>query len=147
MKVNDLSQVEDDAAPRTLIAPGTYSVIVTDAQERTASTGTEGIGLELEIAEGSDKGRAIWDNVWVTEKAMWRVKALFKALRYEYPEGEFELDPAELIGRRMFVGVDHEEYDGKVRVRVQEMLPNEDWDPANIEPPKPFEKAEDGIPC
>ena len=146
MKVNDLSQVAEDDAPRTLIAPGTYSVIVTDAEERIASTGTPGISMELEIAEGSDKGRAIWDSVWVTEKAMWRVKKLLLALRYEVPEGEFDLNPAELIGRRMFVGVDHEEYDGKTRVRVVEMLPNEDWDPANIEPPKPFEKADDGIP-
>ena len=70
MKVEDLSAVEEEA-PKTLIQPGTYAVIVTDAEEKTASTGTEGIGLDLEIREGSEKGRVIWDTAWVTPKAMW----------------------------------------------------------------------------
>lgn len=144
MKVEDLSAVEEEA-PKTLIQPGTYAVIVTDADERISSKGTQGIGLELEIAEGSDKGRAIWDSVWVTPKALWRVKLLLSALQFPVPEGEFDLNIAELIGRRMFVAVDHEMYDGKTRVRVMDMKADESWDPANIVVPEP-KSGEDGIP-
>lgn len=147
MKVNDLTEVSEEPVS-TLIAPGTYSVIVTDAEERTASTGTEGIGLDLEIVEGSDKGRGLWDTCWVTEKAMWRVKKVLSALKYDIPEGEFDLNTAELIGRRMFVVCEHEEYDGKTRVRVVDMIPQDDWDPSDL--PKreaePFKTGEDGIP-
>lgn len=141
MKVNDLTEVSEEPVS-TLIAPGTYSVIVTDAEERTASTGTEGIGLDLEIVEGSDKGRGLWDTCWVTEKAMWRVKKMLVALQFPVPEGEFDLDPSQLIGRKMFVVVDHEEYDGKTRARVVDMLPDAGFDPLQM-PQKP---ADDGVP-
>lgn len=141
MKVNDLTEVSDEPVT-TLVAPGTYAVIVTDAEERTASTGTQGVALDLEISEGSDKGRGLWDTCWVTEKAMWRVKKMLAALQFPIPEGEFDLDPSELIGRRMFVTVDHEEYDGKTRVRVQDMAPDHTFDPLAM----PKAPADDGVP-
>jgi hypothetical protein len=141
MKVKDLSQVSEEPVT-TLIAPGTYPVIVTDAQETIASTGTQGIQLDLELSEGSDKGRGLWDTCWVTEKAMWRVKKMLTALQFPIPDGEFDLDTAQLIGRRMFVVVDHEVFEGKTKARVVDMLPDEKFDPTHIET-KP---AEDGIP-
>jgi hypothetical protein len=142
MKVNDLSAVPDEPVS-TLIEPGTYAVIVTDAEERTASTGTDGIALDLEITEGSDKGRGLWDTCWVTEKAMWRVKKMLAALQFPIPEGEFNLEPSQLIGRRMFVVVDHEMYDGKTRARVVDMLPDASFDPLQAMPAPP---ADDGVP-
>ena len=141
MKVNDLTEVSEEPVS-TLIAPGTYSVIVTDAEERTASTGRQGIGLDLEITEGSDKGRGLWDTCWLSEKAMWRIKKMLIALQFPVPEGEFDLDPSQLIGRKMFVVVDHEEFDGKTRARVVDMLPDAGFDPLQT-PQKP---ADDGLP-
>jgi len=136
MKVEDLTEVPEEPTS-TLVPEGLYSVIVTDAEEKTSSKGTQGIGLDLEITEGSEKGRAVWDTAWVTEKAMWRVKKMLSALKYEIPEGEFDLNTADLIGRRMFVSVEHEEYDGKTRARVADMLPQDGWDPADIMKPEP----------
>jgi len=141
MKVEDLTEVADEPTS-TLVPEGTYAVIVTDAEEKTSSKGTPGIGLDLEITEGSEKGRAVWDTAWVTEKAMWRVKKVLSALKYEIPEGEFDLNTADLIGRRMFVSVEHEKYDGKMRTRVVDMLPQDGWDPNDLPEPKP----EDDIP-
>jgi hypothetical protein len=142
MKVEDLTEVPEEPTS-TLIPEGTYAVIVTDAEEKTSSKGTPGIGLDLEITEGSEKGRAVWDTAWVTDRAMWRVKKMLSALKYEIPEGEFDLNTADLIGRRMFVVCEHEEYDGKTRVRVVDMMPQGDWDPADIVKP---EAKDDGIP-
>jgi hypothetical protein len=140
MKVNDLTEVPDEPVT-TLIAPGTYAVIVTDAEERTASTGTEGVQLDLEIVEGSDKGRGLWDTCWITPKAMWRVKQVLSALQYPIPEGEFDLNPADLIGRRMFVAVEHEEYDGKTRAVVKDHTLDASWDGVVAQKP-----ADDGVP-
>jgi hypothetical protein len=140
MKVNDLTEVSDEPTS-TLVAPGTYSVVVTDAEERVASTGRQGIGFDLEIVEGPQKGRAVWDTCWLSEKAMWRIKKVLSALQYPIPEGEFDLNPADLIGRRMFVVVDHEEYDGKTRARVVDHTVDGTWDGTVAEKP-----AEDGIP-
>lgn len=142
MKVNDLTEVAEEPQ-NTLVQPGVYSVIVTDAEERTASTGRPGIGLDLEITEGSNKGRAVWDTCWLSEKAMWRMKKMLSALQYEIPAGEFDLNCADLIGRRMFVTVDHEEYDGKTKVRVVDMTVDSTWNPADREVPEP---ADDGVP-
>ena len=141
MKVEDLTEVPEEPTS-TLVPEGTYAVIVTDAEEKTSSKGTPGIGLDLEITEGSEKGRAVWDTAWVTERAMWRVKKVLSALKYEIPEGEFDLNTADLIGRRMFVSVEHEEYDGKTRARVADVLPQDGWDPNDLPEPK----AEDDIP-
>jgi hypothetical protein len=142
MKVEDLTEVPDEPTS-TLVPEGTYAVIVTDAEEKTSSKGTPGIGLDLEITEGSEKGRAVWDTAWVTEKAMWRVKKVLSALKYEIPEGEFDLNTADLIGRRAFVSVEHEEYDGKTRARVTDFMEQDGWDPADIVKP---EAKDDGIP-
>ena len=83
----------------------------------------------------------MWDTCWLSEKAMWRMKMMLAALQFPIPEGEFELDPAELIGRRMFVDVDHEEYDGKTRVRVMGMKPDGAFDPSQIVKPAADEKV------
>jgi hypothetical protein len=140
MKVNDLTEVSDEPTS-TLVAPGTYSVVVTDAQERVASTGRQGIGFDLEIVEGPQKGRAVWDTCWLSEKAMWRIKKVLSALQYPIPEGEFDLNPADLIGRRMFVAVEHEEYDGKVRAVVKNHTLDASWDGVVAQKP-----ADDGVP-
>jgi hypothetical protein len=43
----------------------------------------------------------------------------------------------------MFVVCEHEEYDGKTRARVVDMMEQDGWDPADIVKP---EAKDDGIP-
>jgi hypothetical protein len=120
MKINDLSGVPNEETPATLIAPGIYEVLVTNAEEGQASTGTPSVELDLEIMSSGDwKGRTQKDWIYITERALWRVRMVLDALQIEVPEGEFDLQPAQLVNRRCEITIDHETYEGKIKARVK----------------------------
>jgi len=143
MKLEDLTKVSDEETPATLIGPGTYETTITDATEGASSKGTPCIQLDLEIMQGDYKGRGLKDWVYVTDRAMWRVKQLLSAAQFPFPEGEFDFDPSTLIGRKVIVEVTHEVYNGDVKTRVADYRQVEGWDPSQIVPPK---LADDGVP-
>lgn len=144
MKISDLTDVASEETPVTLVPPGTYEVLVTNAEEGRASTGTPSIELDLEImSAGEFRGRTVKDWVYITERALWRVRMLLEGLQIEVPEGSFDLEPAKLINRRCEISVEHEVYDDKVRVRVRRYSPVEGE--AEVAPP-PEPSTESDIP-
>lgn len=137
MKISDLSDVSSEETPVTLVPPGTYEVLVTDAEEGRSSTGKPCIELSLEIMSSGDfRGRTLKDWVYITEAALWRVRMLLDGLQVEVPEGEFDLEPSKLINRRCEISVEHEVYDNKVKVRVRRYEPV-DGEAEVAPPPEP----------
>lgn len=95
-----------------LIPKGTYVVAVEEAKEvRGASNGTPGIALVLKIVGPTHKNRNLWDDLWITEKALGRLRSALEALRVPIPSGGFSLDPSSLVGRACRVIVDHEPWE------------------------------------
>lgn len=142
MKI-DLSEVEDP----TLVGPGTYTVVVTDAQSGASpKKGTPQIALSLEIQGGQYNGRGLMDFLYLTPRALWRVGLALKALGVDYPdEGEFDLDPSTLIGRTCQVTVKHDIYDGKVQTKVDTFLPSENGGAPGVGDANGA-SADDGVP-
>ncbi len=136
MKIN-LSEAEQET-PATIITPGDYQVIVTDAEEGESSKGTPCITVTLELLDGGEfKGRTLRDWLYTTPKAIWRVGELMHALGLEVPQGDFDLNPAQLIGRQAKATVSHEVWEGKVKTRLGDYRRVEE----EIAPP-----ASDGVP-
>lgn len=124
MKLTDLTEVPEEKPAVTLVPEGTYTVVITDAEEGTSSVkGTPQIALSMEIADGEYKGRGVWDHVYITDAAMWRMKQFLMACRFQLPEGPFDLNTAELINRRIEVDLYHDEYNDKTRVKVEAFRP------------------------
>lgn len=107
----------------TPIPDGIYSVVVAAAEERTSSKGTPGISLRLCVSGGEHAGRVIFDNLWVTERAMGRVLYVLRCMGITPPKGTSELTAEALVGRTATVDVASETgQDGRVWPRVKDWL-------------------------
>jgi hypothetical protein len=95
-----------------------YAVRVIEAGEETASTGTPGVKLVMEVQEGPSKGRWIWDRIWFTPASMGFARDKLTALGYPIPSGDFSLNPQSLVGYRVSVRTKQETYQDKIQVRV-----------------------------
>lgn len=102
MKLN-YNKDEAEKASSVTRKPGVYQFAVTDAKNKTAKTGTEGIALTLELEVGGSIQKA-FDNIWLSEKALFRLKNLCDACSTPLPD-----DSDDLIGAT-----------GKVKVKVND---------------------------
>lgn len=142
MKI-DLSEADDP----TLVGPGTYTVVVTDAQSGVSpKKKTPQIELSLEIQGGEYNGRGLTDFLYLTPRALWRVGLALKAMGVEFPDqGEFDLDPATLIGKKCQVTTKHDLYDGRVQTKVDTFLPIENGGVSGVGD-STGTSANDGVP-
>lgn len=152
VKIGDLSKTETWGGGFSLLPEGTYVVRVVDASEGTSSNNNPQIIVDLEVINGDQKGQTLKDWITVTEKSLGRVKGILAALRYEIPEGDFELPSSALIGRTASVVIRHEDYINKdnehkvsAKIKVWEEAP-EGFAPAPGAPVSAAQKTDDDIP-
>jgi len=93
-KCMKLNYNKDEASKASSVQrkPGTYSFVIADAQPKTAKTGTEGIALKLDLDVDGQTMRA-FDNLWLSEKALFRLKDLCDSCKTTLPD-----DTDDLIG-------------------------------------------------
>ena len=101
------------------VAEGDHRCVIDSAKETKASTGTPGVEVALRIVGGDFDGRFVWDRIWFTDKAMGIARWKLQAAGLPIPEGQFMLEPSNLVGRPVIVTVKHEEYEGKTHARVK----------------------------
>lgn len=90
------------------IPAGTYFASVSACKPKAASTGTPMLEFQFVIEDDGDyDGRRVFTNAMLTPKALWKLKGLLSGLGFtrEELDGEFELDPAELIGLTGYIVV------------------------------------------
>jgi hypothetical protein len=87
------------------IPDGYYEATIVDVSLETASTGTEFLNVELEILGPNQVGRHVWSNLYLTEKARWKMAALVNAAGLGMVD---KLETDQLIAR-------------KVRIRVKQV--------------------------
>ena len=103
------------------VPPGTYELTVLDAIETVSkSSGADMIKLSLEV-EGH--GCRLFDYLIAAESSAWKIDAFRRALGETPVEGEeAELEPEDLIGRRVRARLRTEEYNGKTSNKVDSWL-------------------------
>ena len=64
-----------------------------------------------------------FDYYSLSPQALWRLKSVLSTLGIDVPDGEFEVDPDEIVGAEATLVLKVEEYNGKENNKVAEVLP------------------------
>lgn len=106
----NMNGVEPQTGGSGPLPEGEYIVKIIEATEKTASTGTPGIECTMEVLVGEHEGGRVWDNIWLSEKALGVARHKLECAGVPIPEDEFVLEAQHLVGRRVQVVVRHEAY-------------------------------------
>lgn len=98
---------------------GQHVVKIATAEMRESQGGNDMISVAFEVTKGQDKGARVFENYPLAENALWKLKGMLQAIGMKC-EGKVQLDLDKLVGKVCIIEVVHEEYDGKLRARVQE---------------------------
>lgn len=77
---DDLPDPDDPSPQGRRAAPGTYSFVVDDCEDKTWSTGNKGVAIQLKVAAFEDKDITVYDRLTFTKKALWKVQQLLISL-------------------------------------------------------------------
>lgn len=99
---------------------GVHSAKVTKIDEVTFQGGNVGFKITFEITAGAGKGARVIENYPFVDTAMWKLKAFFEACGIR-ANGRISVDIDKLIGKAVEITVNHEEYNGQLRARIQEV--------------------------
>jgi hypothetical protein len=103
---DDREQVTDYIS----VPAGTYLCQITDVRERQTRNDDALWALKLAVTEGEFIGRdAAWDNLVFSSRGLNRVKTVFAALGLP-SDGKIQVDPGDLIDKKVFVTVRPAEY-------------------------------------
>lgn len=106
-----------------ILPPGTYTVEISSAEEKTSGGGNPQVEVELRAIGGECDGGTIRDWITITEAAFGRIRQFLEAVRYTIPVGEFEMPVKELVGRQCSILVREEPYDGQMKSKVKAYEP------------------------
>lgn len=102
-------------------AEGIHTVKVATAEVKQSSGGNDMITVAFEVTKGADKGARVYDNFVLTDTALWKLKGFLQAVGIK-ADGRLQLDVDKLVGKVCQINVQHEEYDGKIRARVESIM-------------------------
>lgn len=99
---------------------GEHVCKVSSADVKQSQGGNDMIVVAFEVTKGDDKGARVYENYPLVDNALWKLKGLLQAIGMK-ADGKVSLDLDKLVGKVLTVIVKHEEYDGKIRARVDEV--------------------------
>lgn len=111
----DMSKVESFKR----CSEGIHTAKIVEVQENTTQAGDDMLTMVLEVIKGDSKGARVYDNFVLTDKALWKLKQLLQAIGMKC-DGKIVLDLDKLVGRVCDIAVYHEEYNGKLKARIDE---------------------------
>ncbi len=141
----DFSKVES----YTRCSEGQHTAKIVEVQENTTQAGDDMLTMVFEVIKGDSKGAKVFDNFVLTDKALWKLKQLLQVVGVKC-DGKIALDLDKLVGKVCDIAVYHEEYNGKLKARIDEYIAlkrsddtdDEDDDDEDEEPEeKPAKKA------
>ena len=113
----DFSNVESF----TRCAEGQHTAKIVEVQENTTQAGDDMLTMAFEVIKGDSKGARVYDNFVLTDKALWKLKQLLQVVGVKC-DGKIALDLDKLIGKVCDIAVYHEEYNGKLKARIDEYI-------------------------
>jgi hypothetical protein len=106
----------------TRCSEGVHTAKIVEIQENTTQAGDDMLTMVFEVIRGDSKGAKVYDNFVLTDKALWKLKQLLQSLGVKC-NGKIALDLDKLIGKVCDIAVYHEEYNGKLKARIDEYTP------------------------
>lgn len=98
-------------------AEGRHVVKIATADLKQSQGGNDMIVVAFEVTKGDSKGARVYENYPLVETALWKLKGMLQAIGMK-ADGKVQLDLDKLVGKVCEIEVKHEEYDGKIRARV-----------------------------
>lgn len=103
------------------VSEGIHRTKITEIQEKTSQGGDPMLQVAFEVTQGDDKGNRVFDSLVLTDKALWKFKALLQAIGMKC-DGKVAVDLDNMIGKVVDVNVFHEDYNGQTRAKISEFL-------------------------
>lgn len=101
---------------------GIHTAKIVEIQEGTTQAGDDMLTGVFEVINGTSKGCKVYDNFVLTDKALWKLKQLLQSVHVKC-DGKIALDLDKLIGKICDIAVYHDEYNGKIKARIDEYTP------------------------
>lgn len=113
----DFSKVES----YTRCSEGQHTAKIVEVQENTTQAGDDMLTMVFEVIKGDSKGAKVFDNFVLTDKALWKLKQLLQVVGVKC-DGKIALDLDKLVGKVCDIAVFHEEYNGKLKAKIDEYI-------------------------
>lgn len=109
---------------------GDYAVKVKTAKFGHSGGDKETPRLEVTyvFTQGALKGKEVRDDLYLTPKALWRLRQTLEALGIEVPSKKAKVNPDKLLGKPAAITIEDEEYDDKIYSRVTDTYTIDDLD-------------------
>lgn len=98
---------------------GIHAAKIVEVEQTQSQAGDDMITVAYEVTAGPDKGGRVFDNFVLTQKALWKLKVLLKALGMKC-DGRLIVDLDRLIGKSCDIEVFHDEYNGQIRAKISD---------------------------
>lgn len=129
---------------------GEHTAKIVSAEAKASQSGNDMIVVCFEVTKGEGKGSRVYENYPLVDTALWKLKSLLQALGMK-ADGKVQIDLDKLVGKVVTIVVKHEEYDGKLRARLDEVKKfsvassgdDEDEDDEDIDDSLPFPDLEE----
>lgn len=119
--VVDLTNYKDRVGAR--VAPGTYTVVVEDAETAKSKAGNPMIQTWLRIVGGQFDGQTIVDRLTLSENAMFRVVGFMQGIGLPTPKKRLNLSLSNIVGKKLQITVeDGEPYNGRIKSEVRDYI-------------------------
>lgn len=114
----DLTNYKDRVGSR--VAPGTYRVIVDDAETDESKAGNPMVNTWLRILDGPYAGNVLTDRMVLTEKSLFRIVGFMQAIGIPTPKKRVAINLRQFVGKILLVEVDDgDPYNGRVKSEVR----------------------------
>jgi hypothetical protein len=118
---------------------GIYTVEVRSAEKEVSSNGNDMVTCRYRTNIGS----TVFDRFMLMPQSLWVLRTALNAMGYETPDGEFQFDPADLVGQTMGVEITNEEFEEKDQPRVTGYLNYDVAEAQLVDEPVDDEEPED----
>jgi hypothetical protein len=111
------------------VEPGEYVMkIVSVVDQKSKNDNPMWVfGLQFVKPPVPSAARAIYPyHCVLDEKSLWKVRGLCLAAGFQVPKRKMSLDPNRIVGRQVGVVLEEEEYEGRVRSKIVQVLPVSD---------------------
>lgn len=144
-KIIDFSNVKDrgNFNPKN-IEPGDYIGTITKVEQTEAKDGEDMWVFTFEL---DGVPRATYPHYCkLVDTQFWKIKALFEAAGISVGKRKAKVDPNRLVGKSVGVGIEDDEYEGRVKSTIVDVFPEEDvHDSKDDEDPEEDDLEEDDI--
>lgn len=89
---------------------------------RSKEKDTPYVRVSLQIVEGKYKGEKVSDFLYLSDKALWRIRSFLEALGVSVPKKKVNINFKKYIGKELAVTLTDDEYNGRISSRVTDFL-------------------------